>query len=142
MKEFTIRNNEISLYNGKLTAETVKSIKKSLTIAFPELSESFFDMFFDRIKANNFSDARLKDAVNHVIDTCVYPKPAIANFILFDKKIKLVKHQQIVELNQRSTENEFANYAALELPGADKVVWALLSDVEGTKLEKYIKNKK
>ena len=142
MKEFTINQNEISLYSGGLTIDAVKQAKNVLQIAFPDLTLDFYDIFFARIKENNFSDERLKDAVNHVIDTCVYPKPAIANFILFDKKIKLVKHQQIVELNQRSTENEFANYAALQLPGMDKVVWALLSEVEGTKLEKYIKNKK
>ena len=57
----------------------------------------FFDIFIDRIKANNFTDQRLKDAVNYVIDNCVYPTPSIAQFVSFDKKTKLYTYDQLID---------------------------------------------
>jgi hypothetical protein len=53
--------------------------------SFPSLSAGFYDILCDRLKANNFTDEKLQNAVNHVIDTCIYPIPTIANFISFNK---------------------------------------------------------
>jgi hypothetical protein len=50
---------------------------------YPSLSEGFYDILCDRIKAHNFTDYELTMAVNHVIDTCKYPIPLIAEFISF-----------------------------------------------------------
>jgi len=54
--------------------------------AFPSLQKEFYDVLCDRLKEHEFSDERLLKAVNHVIDTCIYPIPVIANFIIFDKE--------------------------------------------------------
>jgi len=77
----------ISIYKGKLTQQSVLKNIAIIKKAFPLLPLDFYDVFIDRIKANGFTDERLTDAVNHVIDTCPYPTPTIANFISFDKKI-------------------------------------------------------
>jgi len=68
----------------------MEKIKK----AFPSLSGDFYDILCERIKENNFSDKELINAINHVIDTCIYPVPTIANFILF-------KHEDSVERDLR-----------------------------------------
>ena len=81
----------VSIYKGVLTTqgiiEGVAIIKKS----FPSLPVDFYDILIDRLKANGFNDDRLKAAVVHVIDTCVYPTPTIANFISYDKKIPRIE---------------------------------------------------
>lgn len=63
----------------------MESIKK-IKLAFPDLPAGFYDVLSERIKSKGFSDERLNDAVNHVIDTCKYPKPTVANFISFGGK--------------------------------------------------------
>jgi len=50
---------------------------------YPSLSEGFYDILCERIKAHNFTDYELTKAVNHVIDTCKYPLPLVAEFISF-----------------------------------------------------------
>jgi len=52
--------------------------------AFPTLQKGFYDLLCQRLKANEFSDEKLSEAVNHVIDNCNYPNPTIANFINYD----------------------------------------------------------
>jgi len=89
--------NEISIYSGHLTplgiTESMIKIKRS----FPELDKEFYDILQDRLKENKFCDSRLKDAVNHVIDHCVYPRPTIAEFISYDKRVRLYSYYEAVE---------------------------------------------
>ena len=80
---------EVSIYTGELTNEGLVNAAMNLKKAFPQLSAGFIDIFNDRIKENGYSDQRLKDAISHVIDNCVYPTPTIAQFISYDKKMKL-----------------------------------------------------
>jgi len=57
-----------------------------------ELKNAFAD--------NGFTDERMKDAVNHVRDTYEgWDKlPNIANFILFDKKVKVYEYRELTKL--------------------------------------------
>src|SRR6056297_3560852 len=80
---------EISVYNDELTKEFAAKMTEKIVKTFPKLSSQFFDIFYDRIRDNGFTDKRLKDAVNYVIDNCQYPEPTIAQFISFDKTVKL-----------------------------------------------------
>lgn len=81
------QNDSISIYQGALTAgrtvHNISLIKK----AFPSLPKEFYDVLTDRICAHDFSDNRFTDAILHVIDTCHYPTPTIADFISYDKRI-------------------------------------------------------
>jgi hypothetical protein len=62
----------------------MKSMEK-IRNAFPSLPAGFYDVLCDRIKTKKFNDARLCNAVDGVIDTCAFPTPTVANFIIFDK---------------------------------------------------------
>lgn len=50
------------------------------------------------LKEDNFGDERLTHAVKHVIKTCVYPEPTIANFLSYDKSIKVYDYAQYLKL--------------------------------------------
>ena len=87
----------LSLYSGELTPKVVSESMAELKAAFPALPAEFFVMLSRRVKDNEFSDERLKDSVRHVIDTCVYPSPTIAQFIGFDKKVRLFTYYEMCE---------------------------------------------
>lgn len=89
--------SEVSLYTGELTREFFDKSVQKLTLAFPALQKEFYLLLFDSLKRNGVSDDRLKDAVNHVIDTCPYPNPAIANFIAYDQKVETFTYPQLLE---------------------------------------------
>lgn len=65
-------------------------------VAFPSLENHFTDLLTESLFRNNFTDDRFNDAVNYVIDNCRYPKPSIADFVGYDKKIKLLTHADMV----------------------------------------------
>lgn len=100
----------------------VAKIKKS----FPGLPIGFYQVFDERLKANNFTDERLTDAVNHVIDTCVYPTPTIANFISFDRRIKVYTYAQYCKLCDEGDGN---NYLPVAINKNVKPVWAHINDI-------------
>lgn len=90
-KPFT---NEISVYKGELTLECVKIQSVRILAAFRKLDNTFINLLTQRLKDNNFTDKRLIDAVNFVIDNHRYPEPLISDFISYDKKIKTYTHKE------------------------------------------------
>lgn len=119
---------ETSIYAGELTKECIAKNTIKLMQSFPALPSGFFDVFSDRIKENNYSDKRLTDAINHVIDNCIYPTPTIAQFISYDKRIKLYTHEQLWKLvdEVRSVGQE---YKAVRIGDNPRPVWANLNDI-------------
>ena len=103
------QDNEYSLstYSGELTQESiVKSVAK-VKAAFPALPKEFYSVFIERLREKGFTDERLKDAVNNVIDNCQYPTPTLANFLSFDKRVKLYSYSEMcskVQPGMSSTE--------------------------------------
>lgn len=65
--------------------------------AFPELPNEFYDILSERIVDAGFSDERLIDGINNVIDTCMYPRPTIAQFISWDKKVPMFTYDQMLK---------------------------------------------
>jgi predicted GNAT superfamily acetyltransferase len=63
--------------------------------AFPQLPVGFYNILHDMIRDDGFSDSRLVDAVKHVIKTCVYPTPTIAQIVNFDRRIKLHTYGEV-----------------------------------------------
>lgn len=127
---------EISVYKGELTpvclAENVVKIKK----AFPILPKEFFDVLEERIFENGFSNERLIDAVNNAIDNCIFPTPTIAQFIGYDKKIKLYTYNQVLEMNQELSGKAFNFYKAVKVQEGQKTpVYVHVNDVEKYNLE-------
>lgn len=130
---------ELSAYFGQLTPiATAKTIKR-LKSAFPDLPDSFHDVISERIFEIGFNDDRFRDAVNHVIDNCVYPKPTIAQFLTFDKRIKLYDYNQYVKLNNELNGMAGKFYKSVEVPGMSKPMWAKITDVEQFNLKLWKK---
>jgi hypothetical protein len=124
-----IQGNEISLYSGMLNTECVIENIKKVKKSFPSLLAGFYDVFSDRIKENRFSDSRLNDAVNHVIDNCIYPTPTIAQFISFDKRIKVYKYPEIVQMVEDGDPNAFSRYKRIVMKGLPEAVWVHVNDI-------------
>jgi len=58
-----------------------------IKFAFPALPVEFYDILCERLKEKGFDDARLSTVVNGVIDTCKYPTPTIAHFMMYDEEL-------------------------------------------------------
>lgn len=93
--------------------------------AFPALPPAFYKIFIERVRDKGFSDERLKDAVNHVIDTCPYPTPALANFLSFDRRVKILTHREVVA-NVTSNRATFDDYDKVTI--SEKVFYVLKTD--------------
>jgi hypothetical protein len=124
------QGNEISVYKGTLTTpvviENIARIKKS----FPNLPIGFYEIFAERIKANNFCDDRLRDSVNHVIENCIYPTPTIAQFISFDKTIKLLNYNEMVKLSDTTGSSIWNSYKAVKMTGRTQLVWVHVDEIK------------
>lgn len=130
---------EISIYDDELTTENIITGTIKLKKSFPALPKEFFDVFADRIKNNNFTDKRLNDSINHVIDNCIYPTPTIAQFISFDKRIKLYTYYDMIKMNDK-TQGVFSQFRPIKVDGISKPMYASISDIELYNLEPYKKN--
>ena len=95
----TPEGTEISLYEGgMLTERTLAIYLKKLREAFPRQTDTFFDILTERIIANGFSDQRLADAVNNVIDNFRYKELSVADIIQHDKRVKLYTYPEVVAM--------------------------------------------
>jgi hypothetical protein len=117
------------VYTDSLTPDNIIKQTAKIKQAFPALPNEFYDILCERIKDKNFTDKRLIDSINNVIDTCIYPTPTIANFLIFDKTVKMYTYEQIIKLN-----NEYngimKKYKATKIPGANKPLWVHIGDIK------------
>lgn len=134
----TCQKNKISLYQGQLTKKNVALNELKIKATFPSLPAEFYKVLANRIKENNFSDARLSDAVNHVIDNCVYPQPTIAQFISYDKEVKLYSYAEFMDHATAHRTGE-PLMKAVRVPWSKNPMWALISDIEKYNLEVFNK---
>jgi len=119
---------ELSIYRGELTTPCVIQNTIKIKNSFPALPEGFYEIFSERILDCGFTDDRLNDAVNNVIDTCVYPTPTIAQFISFDKRVKVFKYPDIIEM-LNDDPNAFSRYKRIEMEGLPEAVWIHVNDI-------------
>jgi len=124
------------MYSGPLTPRVLVECSVKIQKAFPSLSPGFFEVFNEILKENGFSDSRLKDSVKHVIENCVYPTPTIAQFLSWDKRIKVLTYEDMV-----SKANEFggdktagkiltSQYKPIQFPDREKKVWVHIDDIK------------
>ncbi len=71
---------------------------RKLQSAFPKQSKEFFNVLAERLIANGFTDERLSDAVNNVIDNFKFKELNIADIVRFDKKMRLYNYQEACKL--------------------------------------------
>jgi hypothetical protein len=101
-KNVKINRNEknertISLYSdGPASPQSIAIGIKKLQVAFPKMASPFFDLLAERIDANDFTERRLKEAVNHVIDNFRYKELNISDVITFDQRAKLYTGSEFV----------------------------------------------
>lgn len=127
---------EISIYNDKLTPECVGENTVKLKQSFPALPNGFYDVFYERLKANNYTDKRLNDAIGHVIDNCIYPTPTIAQFISFDKRMKLYSYEDVLKINDQ-TQSAFQTYRPVRFSDNPKPIYAHVNDIVEYKLKEW-----
>jgi len=125
----------ISVYGGDLKPETVARCVAKVKAAFPALTKDFFTVFIDRLKDKGFSDERLNEAVNNVIDNCQYPTPTLANFLSFDKRVKVLSYDELCSKVYK-LEVKFDDYTPITINGnrfyikkSDKVLYNLPDEV-------------
>lgn len=99
----------MSLYIDKPADKiTMMQEVKKLIAAFPEMTSDFIILLVDRLTENNFTEQRVKDAINNIIDTNPYKRPAIADIISFDRKVKTYSYNEMVAMcNQYRTSEDF-----------------------------------
>lgn len=88
--------SEISIYSGGVASQSeIKSEVKKLVAAFPDVKNDFLIVLVERMIDKKFTKERVKEAINHVIDTNPYQRPSIADIISFDRKIKVYTYAEI-----------------------------------------------
>ncbi len=88
----------MSLYQDTLSDMGVAKNMKKLQSAFPKQSKEFFNVLAERLIANGFTDERLADAVNNVIDNFQYKELNISDIVRFDKKMKMYNYKEACRL--------------------------------------------
>jgi hypothetical protein len=105
--------------------------------AFPALKGDFIDILQKRVKELGFGNQRITDCINHVIDTCPYPNPSIANFVSFDKRIKLHTYNDMCDMVSDYGKSIWDDYKAIRVPGLKKIVYVLATDIEVYNLQAW-----
>lgn len=118
---------EISVYRGELSAKVVSHSVAKTKAAFPSLPPEFYKILIDRVKEKGFSDERLTDSINNVIDTCQYPTPTLANFLSFDRSVKLLSYQEMCHLVTEGKAS-FETYAKVKVKGKTHYVSQSMKD--------------
>lgn len=93
-----MNKTSISVYSGELTTVNTMEQVKRLRGAFPNIQKEFYDLLIERAKEKGFSDDRLTDAVNNLIDTFKYPQPRVADIISWDKRVELMSYNEMMDL--------------------------------------------
>ena len=109
--------DEISVYAGYLTQPAVTQQSGRIRQVFPQLSAGWHGEFLHAIRRHGFTDQRLLDAVNHVIDHCRYPQPTVADFVSFDQSVKFRSYDWMVR-NSNETVSMWDHYTQVRIGNA------------------------
>lgn len=112
----------ISIYSGTIEPGVILESVNRLKVAFPQMDDLFFNLLAERIVSNGFSNERLKDAVNRLIDNHKYKEIKISDIIAYDKKVRLYRYREVVSMVCRY-EASFDDFDTREIDG--KVYWIM-----------------
>lgn len=116
------------MYRGELTTQGIIRGVATIKKAFPALPLEFYDILTDRIRAAGFCDQRLQDAVSCVIDNCIFPQPTVAQFISYDRRIRVYTYEEMLDKGHHGLWNPEI-YKAIQLRGMPKKVWIHVNDI-------------
>lgn len=129
--------NKLSIYTGNLTLEVFMIQADRLRKVFKNIDKDWFEVLKERLKANKFTDERLKDAVDNLFDKFKYGHtPNIAEIIDFDRTIELTSHKQICDL-LRDDKEAFKNYTVVEIEGKPRYILKEYQQKYNLKLFKF-----
>lgn len=117
----------MSIYEGELTQAEMAKCMARLKIAFPSLPKEFYGLLGNRMKEKGFTDDKMRDAINYVIDNCKYPVPSIAEFLSFDRVVKLYSYNEVSNMVTKH-QASFDDFEKREVDG--KVYRVLKSDLK------------
>lgn len=80
------------------------------------MSDDFFNILSERLSDNGFSDERMKDAVNYVIDNFQYKELNVSDIIKFDKRVKLYTYNEVCNMVTKGQAN-FSDFDIREING-------------------------
>lgn len=128
-------NSSISIYSGELSPETIAKSLAQVKVAFPALPKGFFTLLTERFMEKGFSNKRVIDAINNVIDTCQYPTPTLANFLAFDKRVNVYDYNKVCSMVIRQ-EVKFNDFSKVRKNGniffvknRDKVLYNIPDEI-------------
>ncbi len=127
-------NYELSIYKGELSKKGITENFALIKAAFPKLENLYFDILKEMLKDEGFVDDRLKDSVKNVIKTCVYPEPTIANFLSYDKNMKVYDYNQYLKLVDEIGAKTSDLYKSVRFGNAQKPAWVHVNDIQKYKL--------
>lgn len=133
-----LTENGLSIYSGSLTLKTVVEQNMKIKQAFPNLPNDWYEVFQNRITENGFTDERLKDAVNYVIDNSQYPTPTIAQFIGFDRRVVVKTYRELLK-SLNDDPKAFDHYQAVKVQQIDHPLYARKEDIQKYKLKLFTK---
>ena len=70
---------------GTASPEAVAEGMRKLKAAFPTLGAGWYDVLLERVHAKHIGSQRFLDAVDNLVDTCLYPEPTIGAVLSFDR---------------------------------------------------------
>lgn len=116
-------SSEVSVFGS--TPATVMQIRQSvhkLSVAFPQMSQDFFNLLVERIAKTNMSSQRLEYAVNKVLDTFTYKQLTIADILSLDVRCRVLSYAEMCNEAARRNVSTDA-YAPVRIGGLDKPGW-------------------
>lgn len=124
-----------------LTKQGKAEVIVNLHSAYPDMQKSYVNMVIRMFEINGFSDQRALDSVIHVISTCQYKLPTIANFISFNQECRLYSWHQMTNMVAKH-EAVWSDYTMVKVDFQEKPLYISNKDYPNSKLEKYVGHKK
>ena len=116
----------MSIYEGELTQAEMAKCMARLKIAFPSLPKEFYGLLGNRMKEKGFTDDKMRDAINYVIDNCKYPIPTMSEILSYDRVVKLYSYNEVSNMVMKG-QASFDDFEKREIGG--KIYRVLKSDL-------------
>lgn len=119
---------ELSIFNSTPASfQQIGASVAKLTVAFPGMSDEFFDLLTERIAKKGISADRLEYAIEQVLDNFTYKHLTIADIMSIDRKVEIMSYQEMVaECSKRGcTTNDFS---PIRIGDEPKPFWVHKSD--------------
>jgi hypothetical protein len=109
---------EVSIYQpNKPTQDVLAWALKTLQACYPDTNAMVFEIILERLKSNEWGNDKIKDAINHLIETHVYKTINPANILTFDRKRKLYSYNQMIDMVNKYGSEVWNRYGKEKING-------------------------